>query len=656
MFCVYDCETTKWSKQNLDIKYKFGVLLFYQGSVKIRESWCFSIEHTVSVLLDMYRFNNNKTFKIFAHNLDYDAKFLYAELLKFFTVEQKGNSKALSITCKILDRFTIRNKKKVPRYKLICEFRNSLALLPYKLVDIGKIVGLHKGGYTDYDAEISQDYIDYCIRDCEVVQKGLQKLVELFSLFGLEGLEIEDLPFTVPALSYKLFFAQNKQYEFKDEKSRKKNRITQISRELEEHFREYYFGGRTEVLISKIIETFFYLDFNSLYPWALTQNLYPIPPYSSYIPKDRITPENLPKSVFALECWVDESKKTYPLLPERINKKNYYRAVKKFFILQREEFIELYNEGCIISVDLCWDCSQWDKPFEYMMKIYDIRKEFKKLKTAERKLEKLCKLPSNSTYGKFAERSKKIILRVYSAIEFYTNNDLFNYVNEATQGNFVENPESGFITAYFTSNLINHSNTNVVFAMRTTALSRLKLYQSKKLSTENGITVNYTDTDSLVVEQTSDLSAISHLLSESELGMLKVEFQGYNFLAVSPKEYIYMEKLETIAEMNIFKVVQKAKGLSGGSLIDYSEKGVSIIRPTKLRECVKRKLPFTSAVEVIKNKTTYMDRCKIDTKNGICTPFKDEILESIIESNKKHIVKKLEEYKAKWGYLIDVWL
>jgi hypothetical protein len=632
MYATYDCETDKWSKENLKITFKFGVILFFEEGNLIRESWVFSVEHAIEVFIDMYRFNGNKVYKIFVHNLDYDAKFLYKHLKEKYTLEQKGSSKILSLKVKKFDKLKKRRRKDgssvmKPQYKLLLDFRNSIALLPFRLKTLGEIVGANKGGFNDYNAEISQEYIDYCVQDCIVINVGLEKLVMLFRRFGLKNLTVEGLPFTVPALSYRLFHAKNQKYEYKDERGRIKNSLTQISLQIEGIFREYYFGGRTEVLISNFLPTMKYLDFNSLYPSVMINTRYPIPPYY----KVKISPLKnehfkLRDNIFAVEAVIDESGKDYPLLPERVNKKNYYLARPKRFVLIREEYEELCKEGLNIVIISYFTCKEWEYIFSYFKEIYETRLEFKNMNTAESKLEKLCKLPMNSTYGKFAEKREKETIKLYSLLDLHKDKELFNYVNNNTKGKFIENVKEGYCLAYF-SNYVNFIKSNVVFAQRTT------------------------DTDSLVVDGKADLTAVEHLLDESSLGGLKVEFEGFNFLAVSPKEYMYMELKETIMGMKIFEHKQKAKGISGGSILNYDGKGVEIVRPTKLREAVRRNMDFESAVVVLKQKHSYHDRSAI-LEDGRTMPFHGQIDLSIVERNKKWVKENLMAYYYWYGYLI----
>ena len=102
----------------------------------------------------------------------------------------------------------------------------------------------------------------------------------------------------------------------------------------------------------------------------------------------------------------------------------------------------------------------------------------------------------------------------------------------------------------------------------------------------------YSDTDSLVIDMETLTKEIEEkYLSETKLGVLKVEFVAQMFQAFSVKEYAYF----TYNELE-----QKCKGIDKDTLIfDYYKEGMIKTVPTKMKECFIRKLDFDSCINRI---------------------------------------------------------
>ena len=612
MFACLDYETPEWSKDQLELYIKFGFVSFYDGK-KRRNVLVHNANETMRII-ETFRKKYKKPYLIFSHNLDFEFKFLVRYLNEHYQIKVIDNGNIFSIK-------VYRKHKK--RMLKICEFRNSYRLFPMSLEKLGKAINLYKLK-QDYNDEENPNFLRYCRRDNDIVMKGLKYLVKFFNSIGY-NLEIEKMPLTFPSIAYKIFHFFNTEYERIDEKSRKKNQLTNVADWINEYFRNFYFGGRTEVFHLGIFKEVAYLDFNSLYPFIMITYKFPKPKYW------KVKDNNFTEKTFAVLCNIDESREYVPIIAEKKHKKLKFTASKKTALITIEEYhyISLHRPNTSITITERWECDAWITPFEYMMDLYEKRLKYKE---NENPFELFIKLVMNSTYGKFAERSLKL------NVEFYNTNEITKdfakqKISKCKTVKFVEN-----VMILYNETHSMHMNINVPYAHRITALARLKLIEYVDILLKKGIVVIYCDTDSIVIN-TKNLSKVKNILSETKLGMMKIEHTYRDFCALAPKEYLFSEQN---LENKKWEYKQKAKGISDGSLNDYYFNNVSFVRPIKFREAIKRKLEYENAIEIKKHKSTFYDK-RIINKDFSTIPITNNL--NFQESNKNIIINQMKSYQ-----------
>ena len=121
VYYVYDCETFKWKKSmktNDKIPFRFAVLSKCEND-KISESWRITkIEDLFNILFDEYE-KIGKIFRIYIHNLGFDAKYFYSYLNTHYKYDLIYNNSELKISV-----YNDIGKRR----KTFFEFRDSLIL------------------------------------------------------------------------------------------------------------------------------------------------------------------------------------------------------------------------------------------------------------------------------------------------------------------------------------------------------------------------------------------------------------------------------------------------------------------------------------------------------------------------------------------------
>ena len=216
-----------------------------------------------------------------------------------------------------------------------------------------------------------------------------------------------------------------------------------------------------------------------------------------------------------------------PLVPIKVDGKIIYPVGTKICFLFREEIEFLLNRNCKVKVLQLGFCSGWAPIF----------KDFIGLVYEERKKNKgnfyyyLLKIFMNSLYGKFAETEIKDDYKLISYEQFMK-------IDEDNVNAEIVIVNSQYYVFVRTEQRIK-LKTNIIFAMRITALCRLELL--KAILKDK---CAYSDSDSLVTE---------NIIQDSlELGELKAEFIFDKFQALSCKEYIYEIEGKNVCKMKGF--------------------------------------------------------------------------------------------------------
>lgn len=489
---VFDIETKDWI-----FPYAVG---FYNGEVYKEFLGKYCIQNFIK---DSVR-HKYRGYLIYAHNGGkFDFNFLVEHLKdKEFRIEMIMRG---SVCVKLA---VYHNKK----YRNCTKFVDSLCLLPYSLDKLTRDFNVpHKKQIK----EIKEDY-DLLYRmyknDDPTFHKylkydvlGLYEVIQRF--YNLIGRNRGKVGLTLASTSLQTF--KNGSLKFP---------LKMTNKKLNDEMKQGYYGGRTEIfrlLLPYEGIKYYCYDVNSLYPFVMRDNYFPITkPMVIRNPYNNIYEEHVGISKCIVEC----PKTLYiPLLPYKFNHKLYFPNGKMIGYWDHSLLMKARELGYKI-VPLKSYVFKAQKIFkDYVDMFYKIKKESKP-NTAPYIISKLL---LNSLYGKFAQRqeSEKIIKLNLPDIEKMRekitdvvdiDNGLFKIKSESKGNHFI--PQ---------------------ISIHVTALSQLELYNHMEKIVEKDHIVGYCDTDSIFTDMP--------MPTGDRLGELKEEYtfeKGYFLL---PKTYCVLD-------------------------------------------------------------------------------------------------------------------
>lgn len=535
---VADFETDPFDFES-DHDYKIEPRFICFKDITTQERTYINLEQDTNELFDFLSKIGNRRIgaRIWFHNLKFDLAFLfdYISRQENYEIVKNGGNIIQFKTYRI-----VKEKNGKVKHRTILDLRNSLTIFPTSLKELGKSLGFEKMETDYYSDIITEQYIEYCFRDCEVIERGLQELCERYKDLYDYDLTIDKIPLTISALNKRVFHALGMRRHGKQFFDLIYDRY---AKDYENRMRRYYFGGRVEVFNFNECLNGNYNDFNSLYPAQMLYKEFPLAPYKRYVcsSQDKCWSDwKTNKNIFGCEVVLNEQL-DIPMVPIRLeNGKILFPKGKKTCFLFREEIEylqELNQEMCLIAV---WTCSGYDTIFDdYVFPAY----ELKRTSTGFRKTH--AKLCLNGLYGKFAEkREKETILLVNT--EGMTEKELREIEP-------IERSDGSIINIKRITKTHDFLKINIFYAMLITARARLQLHkaicQSKK--------TYYCDTDSLVNNETS-------YEYSDDIGSLKPEFTFTKYQALGCKEYAY-----ELFDEKEQKIVCKFKMKGFGKLQSY---------------------------------------------------------------------------------------
>jgi len=449
--------------------------------------------------------------KVYFHNLRFDLAFLYDLLPKNYKFQVIRNNS--SIICfrvfKERNRINKNGKVRVVRDTLF-EIRDSLVLLLSSLDKIGKSLNFKKMS-IDYNLkEITQEYIDYCFRDIEIIEIAFYKIIRILKKYYNYKITIKKLPLTLPSLSKRVFHKilidkfgrdiMNKIYD-------------KYPLNYESKIRQYYYGGRVEVFNFNCCINGYYNDFNSFYGSIMSKNEFPLAPYyiRTCIQSSKcFTNWKNNKNIFACICNVYENL-DIPLVATKINDKLIFAKGKKKCFLFRKEIEYLLSLNQKVEILEIITCSGYLPIFDDFIEIaYKIKGKYTH-ETFEYYFSKIFML---SIYGKFAEKREKEKIEIIHSVKGLTRDEMRN----------ISINERGFMKR--TTEFYNTIKINIFFSMLISSLARLRLH-TEIMNSKNPF---YCDSDSIV--------SVDLIENSKEIGHLKPEFTFSRFQALGCKEYI----------------------------------------------------------------------------------------------------------------------
>lgn len=294
-----------------------------------------------------------------------------------------------------------------------------------------------------------------------------------------------------------------------------KHPIYNISVKLEQHIRQFFFGGRNEIFKMGHIEgKINYYDFVSMYPALMSVNNYPIGKMN-IINIDE-TDRNIYNPLWygLIECEIRHI---------TFNKKPYHGIKHNHNLVFGH--IKDFTKCIITSEELKYSLNN-NLGYEYKYyKVYNyeakapifkdlIKQVFKMKQEAEQKGQKeqlkTAKLILNSCFGFWATKSERETTQIYNNKINNTKGKDAEYIN-----NKIEKNKNNRFNAFLLSDTLTdyeeingnsiyktierkQQNNNIIIGFFITAQGRTKLYDTIKDIEEAGGTVYYTDTDSII--------------------------------------------------------------------------------------------------------------------------------------------------------------
>ncbi len=492
---------------------------------------------------------------IYAHNLStFDGIFILNQLVKLSDL-MVINLEPLFRDSKLIEikvSYGYNNKNKSFRYSII--FRDSMLMFLISLDKLSKTFlsdkpelqkDTNKGktllNTILYKSELEINNIlkndnfiyeikNYCMLDCISLWHVIDKFN--FLIFERYQLNIHNYP-TLPSLAFAIFRGH----------FLIKNQINKINEDLDKELRKSYTGGHVDLYHLYSNKESRLYDFTSLYPTAMTNNIFPTKlidkfrgdPFKSGFSLDYLHNDNI-RSFINCDIFVDRSINR-PVYQTHMLINNQLRTVcgtgifknQLIFLPELLKYQELSDnkiriiDGSITS-GLRFKCEPIFNDFIYPL--FKLKNSVPK----SHPLYLISKLIMNSLYGRFGLRPELHEFRIL-------DNLLIDTIHlENNLDDIIEFPDTNKSMLVINKNMDN-LNISVAIASAITAYARMIV---APILLDESIKVLYTDTDSYVIE--GDLSTLlngkyAHML-HNELGGLKLEAIFSEFVSLAPKVYM----------------------------------------------------------------------------------------------------------------------
>lgn len=572
-FYVFDTETGR-RERNGDIKYYltarpesliFGVVYGANNFIKVL--------YTPEEFKNEFKKKRYKGKLVYAHNAEYDLSSVYGNIYKL-DPEAIFNGKFISCTngvCSFADSFNI----------LLASVEKLGELLKFPKLDLGKPVnGFIDGIKTEYKLSHVNNLhndITYCIRDCEIVYRMLEKSFQ----------DIEPC-YTIGALSLKDFRANFLE------------KTVKVSEHADLFFDATY-GGRTEAFYIGKTNAYVY-DINSAYPYAMWRNKFPDPALLRVVQNPCLTElysflNNYEGMVTAKVKVADNER--LPVLPYRQESRLIFPCgtFSGSWTFPELRHALQFSKTEILSIEKIVYAPGIDSPFHgFIDKHWNLRKQ-----TTDKSLDYYYKLKMNNLYGKLLQRARD----EYRYCTGHKDAWIYMQTNKIKHAELIE-VVGGYFLRYENDKIFNH--TVAPWGSYVTAYVRCMLHD--KMRIDPGLV--YCDTD-------SDASTIYRKENDKTLGGWKLEDKIItNVRALKDYCYLYYdkEKGKMIEAQSVKGVKKKAKQL------DPEANVFSYQRMIRTRESFRRtdRLPPGTFINQIKVLTgDYLKRQVF--KDGSTKPF-----------------------------------
>lgn len=436
-------------------------------------------------------------------------------------------------------------------------FRDTVRHIPLSVKELGKLVGIPKlemkKGTKGNEA--------YCIRDATITRRTALWLDNLYQEFNIK-------PKQTLASSALAIWRGNYW----------KREIVLPTEEIYTHAKEAYYGGRTEAFAEGIWKDVKVLDVASMFPWAMTQDKFPVP-WGHF---KRVGKNAIPKSN-GLYRVVVESDTPYPSLPYRTPKGTVYPNGRLLAWFTGGEILHaLSGVGVKVTIIKGYEFLDICDPFsEYVADFY------KKKEQAKGPARLGYKLLLNALYGKFGQGGEKVVATPLSKFikktklpeDFRIWNGIVIYSVKGSP------PPWG----------------NNVWPAIITSRARVRLAQEMARIREAGGIVLYCDTDSIIFQGADQLE---YPEKAAKIGDFELRGKYAKILIAGKKEYGLCDD-EGNWEIHVKGVPEKERA-------GYLFNGRAIYeKPNRLKESARRGLTPNLWEKVEKQrKVSFKDRVR----------------------------------------------
>lgn len=562
-FISFDCESNLIDNSDNTQLQTFKFLGSIFNSLDNRE---INIFHSTK---EFYQYVSNKnkeftTIYLFAHNLDYDIRLsnTFNELTSLgYSLDSYYNKGVIYFSFSKIEKsqegYMVSNGKTDKKYFLAKKIRYKLVFLdtanyfspPPSLKTLGKSLGLEKLN-VDFKNVNQNDFEIYCIRDCEIVEKFVLYLINFCKDHNVE------FSYSASGIAFKTF--RNSFLQEKTIKIHNNRHTIKIEKKS-------YKGGLTiPFFIGKITnQTIYATDINSMYPNIMRNKDIPIEllSYNSYayynqLQLNNILSDNSKYHIIRCKMFIPINEKD-KFIQITQNKENIICNGKIKDVILHQSEIDYYFPY-ITFIYAIWSYKK-GKPFtSYIDYFYNIKKHPKT--EIERNFAKML---MNSLTGKFGQMkmyciqvSKKEIdsnLELQLLIEKYKNYSfckLPTIIFKGKKRSFFKMNDK--IIEIIQSKTIPTENSFLAIVGAITAYGRIQIMNYRDISkVEN---TYYTDTDSLYVNNVGCFNLLwNNMLSNYQLGKLKIEHILSEMEIFAPKAYRYIEKENQIIKIKGIK-------------------------------------------------------------------------------------------------------
>jgi hypothetical protein len=389
-------------------------------------------------------------------------------------------------------------------------FCDSLNWFRESLAETGRRIGLPKLS-IDFET-CSESYLSqYCHRDVEIELENFKGFIKF-----LTSNQIGRLRYTIASTAFSAFL-----FTFNKDKIFIHNNSEAVDLE-----RDSYKGGRTECFFIGALNTekYYVLDVNSLYPFVMRNNFYPVK-YNRFLHKPTLkeVAKLLKTHSLIADCLIDTQEPVYAVKSDRtIFPTGVFRVTlttpELKYALKHNHLVEIYDTVVYRQAKIFTN---------YVDKLYNLRMRFKAEGNAS--YTEICKLLLNSLYGKFGQKAD--VWRKIGDCEGERDRVEVCYVrgqNSPRQLRYLLGEV--FELVEFQESF----NSFPAIAAHVTAYGRVFLYLLMKQVGHGNYF--YCDTDSLIVNERG-YECLKNQINNINIGCLKVELTADSLTIRGLKDY-----------------------------------------------------------------------------------------------------------------------